>query len=373
MRLLTALAITIAAFGVPSLGAALVYTNPVQEQLVEGHSVFSVLEIVNDETTGPVEFAAAVAVLVREVKVERTGERFPGVLWFNDQYLTNPTRTTEAGSPEERYPCTGAVLVVNASEPSPPTGDITQFNNNTYVHSYYITDPNNHAWSIDKWVIDGRYVWTVPIFGNDATYSTPDDGTTDGCRYVDISCAIQRGQTCLNPPGGDRIPRNTRNPGDNGQGYPCTGCSPQLLYNAVLYFLVDDLVQSGTKNHTKGSADYQADGSACHSPGGGAGSNQWLCPGGDDDREGNSHPYNGEAGWPTSPGVPASHGGSADCGGTPDRDSYCHGTYDVDIYYGIAAAPWERHYYVVDVEGSASSYHCHDETRFCQQPEMPVD
>ncbi|HET6403335.1 MAG TPA: hypothetical protein VFH78_01705, partial [Candidatus Thermoplasmatota archaeon] len=73
---------------VPALGAATpIVVPPVPEQLVEGHTVFTVIEIVAVTATNETRFAAAVAVLVREYQARNAAQRFPGVLWFNDQYL----------------------------------------------------------------------------------------------------------------------------------------------------------------------------------------------------------------------------------------------------------------------------------------------
>ena len=103
----------------PAMGAATpIVVPPVPEQLVEGHTVFTVIEILRATQTNETRFAAAVAVLVREYSANQRAERFPGVLWFNDQYLVNPVQDT-MGAPSYRYPCGGAVLAVNAGDPDP--------------------------------------------------------------------------------------------------------------------------------------------------------------------------------------------------------------------------------------------------------------
>lgn len=107
------------ALAVPTLGAAAPIVAPPQpEQLVEGHTVFTVIEVFNNTTTIRAEFAAAVAVLVREYDASYRANRFPGVLWFNDQYLVNPEDNANAVR-NFRYPCGGAVLAVNAGDPDP--------------------------------------------------------------------------------------------------------------------------------------------------------------------------------------------------------------------------------------------------------------
>src|SRR5260221_11219859 len=104
---------------VPALGAATpIVAPPVPEQLVEGHTVFTVIEQVKTTAQSQAEYAAAVAVLVREATAVIQNDRFPGVLWFNDQYLADPIKPDNAQT-STRYPCTGAVLAVNAGDAEP--------------------------------------------------------------------------------------------------------------------------------------------------------------------------------------------------------------------------------------------------------------
>jgi hypothetical protein len=116
-RMLAVAAVLVMA--VPALGAATpIVVPPVPEQLVEGHTVFTVIEIARVTNTAEVRFAAAVAVLVREYQASNVAQRFPGVLWFNDQYLVNPSQ--DASNFEAfRYPCGGSVIAVNAGDPDP--------------------------------------------------------------------------------------------------------------------------------------------------------------------------------------------------------------------------------------------------------------
>lgn len=109
------------ALAVPALGAAapVVISTKTEEQLVEGHTVFTVIEVNRTtEVNGTTRFAAAVAVLVREYTAEQRNVRFPGVLWFNDQYLVNP-QDQEQDNAAYRYPCGGAVMAVNRGDPDP--------------------------------------------------------------------------------------------------------------------------------------------------------------------------------------------------------------------------------------------------------------
>lgn len=126
-----------------SLGAATpIVVPPVPEKLVEGHTVFGLIDIVSVVNETEAEFAAAVAVLVREYQAKHRAARFPGVLWFNDQYLTDPYQAEDDAYPgrrsagrnaEWRYPCGGAVLAVNAGDPDPRVA-IAQMNGTYPTH-----------------------------------------------------------------------------------------------------------------------------------------------------------------------------------------------------------------------------------------------
>lgn len=349
---------------VPTIAAGAIFANPVEEQLVEGHTVFAVVQITGNATETHVEFAAAIAVLIQETTITRSLNRFPAVLWFNDQYLTlTPTGSGGGGSARQRYPCTGAVLAVNSGDPDPRLIGPAGFNGVTYVESYFITDPNDHSWNVDKWLVNDSFVWTVALRDYQPGYSQEDDGTCRGTVYSDRICGDAvvtyqrcRGNTYRNLP--DGAPgRYVQDPGANGQPYRA------VSYNAVLYFLLEDLgVPNGPKNHTHGSTDWQDDVSGCHSPPAPGSGRTWPCPNGDDGREGNSHPYNPDDfgpyrtwdGWDN-------HGGSDDCTGDAAPDMDCHATRLIDVYFGVAAEPILRTYRVLDVQGSTAPYHCHSE------------
>lgn len=170
---------------VPALGAATpIVAPPERENLVEGHTVFTVIEQVTTTAVNHTEYAAAVAVLVREATAIVQNDRFPGVLWFNDQYLVDPIKSYNA-QVNVRYPCTGAVLAVNAADPDPrlapwPLGGMQ----GGYIESYLITDPNDRSWNVDKWTYTNgggvtELIWTVAILDNQAGYNTPDDGSSN--------------------------------------------------------------------------------------------------------------------------------------------------------------------------------------------------
>ncbi|MHB8604813.1 MAG: hypothetical protein ACYDCK_06110 [Thermoplasmatota archaeon] len=98
---------------VPAYAAASQIIVPaLPEQVVEGHTVFAVIQKQVERNT--TQEAAAVAVLVRETISHNN--RFNGTLWFNDQFLVPPSNTH---SQDTRYPCGGAVLAVNSGDPDP--------------------------------------------------------------------------------------------------------------------------------------------------------------------------------------------------------------------------------------------------------------
>ncbi|HEX2021118.1 MAG TPA: hypothetical protein VHH36_00270 [Candidatus Thermoplasmatota archaeon] len=356
------------------VGAAAIILPPQPEQLVEGHTVFTVIQPASPDT-GPevTEYAAAVAVLVREFKSPVDYSRFPGVLWFNDQYLVNPSSSCSQGAncnPTFRYPCTGAVLAVNQGGPDPRTLTLSDA---SYIESYRIKDPNNKVWTIDVWTPDNGgtnvTVWAVTIGGatNDANRATADNGNS-GCNGLVYTDGATK-----------------KDPGDeNGRRYPAdcgaTAC-PGLQYNALLLMRLKDLTIPGTaKNHTEGSTDRTGDVSGCEdTPKYASSTPVWPCPAGDDNREGNSHPYNPDTATATYAGE-NNHGGSADCNaGLAGNDQNCHATFQVDIYYGTAPVPTTRSYPQVwrdaamtksvyeedgstaNTDGSTAPYHGHSD------------
>lgn len=408
----------------PAVGAAAtIVVGPVQEQLVEGHTVFTVIEVRNDTNVTQEEFHAAVAVLVREVRNDVDASRFPGVLWFNDQYLVPPSSSGVAAEQSVRYPCTGAVIAVGDTYGADPRVEFTDANplSPGYVESYLIRDPNDHAWSVDKWSGANGFIWTVAILGDDTGYSTGWDSTDDSCNpYEDMgNCdlfalngnipgpggAVGSGEGAAVAPGpaGEWCSYRYRDPGEHdettgiGMGYPCgqdgvhVNCE-NLQYNALLYFRMSDLVTSGGIDHNPSSTAYKSHISGCHPTYGSYGSERkWPCPTAaqNDDMEGNSHPYNPELPWPLmSYDGRNNHGGSADCDGDgvadgPTDPSYsgvpytgdynCHETADIMIYYGVAEMPVPREYYLTDAQGSEAPYHCHDDMAVCNLQEALAD
>lgn len=335
----------------PGFGAAAIVRGLAPEQLVEGHTVWLTIDMYPNATaTSGNDFAAAVAVLVQEELHSESffASRFPGVLWFNDQYLVDAEESgRRQARTQTRYPCTGAVIAVNRGDPVDQDleGRWTLVDPTYANESYLITDPNDRAWVVDLWttVWDTR-AWTVALLNNEAGAGTPDDGKCRGSSVRDLRLGVGR----------------RSDPGSHGMDYPCDGCDG-LRYNAVLYFRLAHLTAANaTKDHRENTgADWFMDASGCHE----SDIENWDCPGGDDAREGNSHPYN--------PGVPAPtadvrrdlHGGSAPC---PDgSDASCHATRDIDVYYGYVTPPRERTFVLVDIEGSASPYHCHASRDVC--------
>ena len=424
---------------VPALGAASPYlsvavSGPTQEQLVEGHTVFTVIEVNHTtEVGGASRFAAAVAILVREAKRDDSF-RFPGVLWFNDQYLVGPSPARDEIQ-DFRYPCGGAVMAVNRGDPDPraalaratvrtpagthgasplsegtahdpwvdasvnATGPAPQANASTgvvspalgtdqtgisYVESYQIMDPNDHNWLIDLYMAYYRVnlprlaertyeypVWAVNVMGSPTFI--PDDGVLDCTPFYDTAVTPFLGQpaanvtkhvSCEHLGGGKPVgyygvddpcagyAEPSRNGycygGQSAAGGGCgTAAKPLRLYNAVLFFKFehlrvygDDRVHNASSNDTNG----------CH------GSAEWACPGGDDDAEGNSHPFHPD------PAHKASDNGA--CGGAGEPEcAMRHPTRDIDVYFSPAARPMRPltpYYAVTDDQGSDAPFHDYD-------------
>lgn len=386
---------------VPALGAAApIVVAPVPEQLVEGHTVFTVIEQVNATTTNKTQFAAAVAVLVREAIARNVNERFPGVLWFNDQYLVDPVDNS-ANRVVVRYPCTGSVLAVNTGGQDPRTAFhpvVVGAPVPAYVESYLVTDPNDHTWNVDKWFYTSTTavtdtIWTVALNGNDGGYNTPDDGTSSCAPYTEstidtglAACGPGDGNLAVGiPPGQNPGHCNSKggflNSGSPDYPTPGTQCAPggggngcDLRYNAVLFFYLEDLLVAGAnKLHHSGAPVAGDDASGCETP---KTPEQiaaepyfvdhWPCPGANDNAEGNSHPYNPFNGLPICPNCVGrnNHGGSAgvvpgtNTGG--DGVQYSHATRNIDIYYSFNPAPTVRNYRLIDTEGSTAPFFCED-------------
>lgn len=301
-------------------GAATVLIVPaVPETLVEGHTVFVAIDTIRIGTREE-RFAAAVAVLVTERVRNEFAQRFPGVLWFNDQYLIDPQEPRRSTT-QDRTPCTGAVIAVNHGDEWAVDQDLGgryTLIDPVYNESYLITDPNDRTWFVDEWfTAAGPRAWTIALHNDQINSAKPDDG----------KC----------------------NKGAYGGGFG----GGSVRYNALLYFRLDHLtVPDEPKNHTVGGDDRVFDAAACHpSP-----TNRWPCPGGDDDAEGNSH--RASPAYPVPRAGRGNHGGSADCDGVVRG---CHATRNILIFYGYVTPPVLRNYFLIDAEGRFAPYHCHDD------------
>lgn len=184
---------------------------PASELLVEGHTVFLVLDGEGASVVGPLPEAPLAGA---SSSAADAPSRFPGVLWFNDQYLVEadngarPLMSAEerrgaeygaavavlARTPEGER-CGGAILAVNHGDPDPrqrllsvdgrdplagddaeraavgvdTRGDVTSDGLATnqagglhgalvdpdaswdYHESYRVTDPNGYTWIVDKY------------------------------------------------------------------------------------------------------------------------------------------------------------------------------------------------------------------------------
>jgi len=452
--------------GIPALGVAAPivapYSGPEAEQLVEGHTVFTVIERQIETNTTSEKFAAAVAVLVREYRRDTAQARFPGVLWFNDQYLVNPNNAYDDAA-AYRYPCGGAIMAVERGNPDPraqlaevtanggtisspgasgntndyaridvddgSTGGTAGVFSDTlgsadglgivsgvtgapvdYVESYLITDPNDHRWIIDKYqgysrtTLSGSgptsttdYVWVVNTMGSPAFI--PDDGDTTCNPFWDLLDTSQpttgyaEGENNNNLTAADDVYNYNETMDANSplrhcqfedqtgtfdlpradapaKDRPCEGGgnqNPVRYYNGVLYFKFEDMTQFTTGNHgtlTHGPSSTDTDGCQVGT--------EWVCPGNDDDQEGNSHPFHpggktDTAGYPcpnywTDVGPNAGNHGGSDTPGVNDC-SFGHATVEIDIYFSPAGRPFEplrRDFDIMDLEGSSAPFHGDD-------------
>lgn len=356
---------------IASWGSAAIILEAAPEQLVEGHTVFLTIGVVENKTEAE-RYAAAVAVLVRDRTQKINEWRFPGVLWFNDQYLVDPEQQEKKSRVNDRYPCTGAVIALNRGDPmdADALGRWSLVNATYLNESYLITDPNEHQWIVDLWnTTNGSHAWSVAIMNNHWQAHIPDDGKRN-CRTYTDTLNVRYGsavnQTFATP---DFLDPRHKDPGDHGIGYPCDDCSP-IQYNAVLYFRLDHLrMQNASKDHREGVGDdWWADAAACHD----SVTNDWICPNEADDQEGNSHPYNPDLPWPgVSYDGRNNHGGSDVC--QPDGNIVdCHATFDIDIYFGYLRPPVVRTYWLVDTPGADAPYHCHWDNEPCDSSALPI-
>lgn len=357
-RLLRVLAgVAVGVLLLAGLASAMIVVPPTPEQLVEGHTVFMTLEVGSRSTTAK-DFAAAVAVLVKEYEEKRTAQRFPGVLWFNDQYVVEPEHGSRV-TQRDRTPCTGAVIAVNRGG-LVDRGDDGRWTllDATYNESYYITDVNDHSWIVDQWFArDGLPAWSVAILNNQATYNVSDDGKRNCATFSDRLCipADVPYDEPICTGGGDSF--RHKSPGDNGRSYP------NVQYNALLYMRLVHLFNASTpKDHREGSGDWWNDTAGCHADA----RRRFPCPAlpngtRDDDREGNSHPFHPDRPWPlVRYAGEGNHGGSVDCADGSEQG--CHATREIDLYYGRMPMPLQRRFAVYDLEGSQAPFHCHDDT-----------
>lgn len=340
-RLVLVLAAVILA--VPASFAEPVVVPPVSEFAVEGHTVYAVIESTFREgSNAAVPPPYAKGPLARSLGLPPLPQpsgapTANAVRWMNDQDLVPSGGARGAavavlvrenaivpGFAGSRSPCTGAVIAVDAGSMDP-----RQFAEGwlplSYQESYFVRDPNQNEWVIDMWMgesWDGTLpIFTVALLGASASSPVPDDGASDCAPFVDRARAHE----------------------PEGRAYP-DGRGGSLEYNALLYLPIDRLTVAGpSKDHRAGSWDLDVDVAAC--------SLASACPGNDDDREGNSHPY--APYQPLFPSRPEARRAPEEnvCPGPLDG---CHDTRMLDLYYGPWPEPAMRVFTLVDAEGWAS-------------------
>lgn len=379
------------------------------EQLVEGHTVFTVVRAT--DYVGEAGASAPGASPAPSAAPSSHGHppapssmvrRDPGVLWFNDQFVNEPMVQVEElggeGSPlVESYfaaavaalvkrtdaggrtylPCGGAVMLVNRGDPDPRApgplaADLGQpqvYTSFGYAESYLLTDPNGASWIVDRY--DGYSRLDPASLGTVAAYEFPVFVVNVGGGPV---FRPDLGEACA--PVVDAPP--ALQPSINGYCYnglmvdPMSSCryyngpqdaphEPARIYNAFLWLPTDALSMAGApRDHTLVTDFTMTNG--CDQAWG------WECPGYDDDAEGFSHPFR-----PTIPGmlvdpgcpegfaaiVPANHGGSTYDMGVCDA---IHATWQVDLFFDGASRPPEplvRDFVILETGGEGAAYSSH--------------
>jgi hypothetical protein len=316
LRIVLVLVLSFAVLPLAALSSATVPIAAHPATLVEGHTVHA--------TLGAAAAVAPNGLPVKGTPITQpifasTESTFPGVRWFNDQYVVDPL--ANSGEPRRdfsagaavlvsdasgRTPCTGALFVVDHGA-ADPRGSLTQ---ESYLESYIVTDPNDRTWNVDRWAspIDGGSVYTVAINDNQDGYNVPDDGTSNCAPVRDGVIAHGQGDNGLTYPG-----RETLVPGG-------------IQYNTYVFAFTSDLHVAGALvAHQSGGAGRAAGALA-----------------------GNSHAFDPLPGLLRSPA--SSHGGSDGAAGT-------HATRQVDLYYGATDAPLVRQFRLVDsTEGSLAPF-----------------
>lgn len=334
------LVLAAALLAVPASFAEPLSVAPVGEFAVEGHTVYAVIESTFREgSTAAVPPPYAKGPLARSLGLPPLPQpsgapTTNAVRWMNDQDLVpsgGPRGAAIAvlvrenvvlpGVAASRSPCTGAVIAVDAGSTNPrdfADGWLPM----SYHESYFVRDPNQNEWVIDKWVGESwgspLPIFVVALLGASASSPVPDDGASDCAPFVDGARAHE----------------------PEGRAYP-DGRGGSLQYNALLYLPIDRLSVAGTsKDHRPGSPHLASDVAAC--------SLASACPDDDDDREGNSHPY--APYQPLFPSRPEARRAPREsvCPGPLDG---CHETRMLDLYYGTWPEPAMRVFTLVDSEG----------------------
>lgn len=271
------LAIALALAVPATVSAGTFSASKIGEQVVEGHTVFTVLQ------KKVVEQGFDIVIKVREVR------RGPNVLWFNDQW--------KVFQEEVRQPCGGYVIatwtgvdpmmllgrstiaVNGITQPifhDDPAGAGSIYDNTgiriTYVESYQITDPNGAVWITDLYAMTGTVGRVIPFWVSSVHNAQVDDDGVSHCDGI-LDLATHK------DPGSNGVPYN-----DNVDSIPVRE------YNADIFGLWGDVrTEAGVKQHGEGGLN-NGDGTGCEY------GTEWECASPDnaaaDDFEGNSHPYN---------------------------------------------------------------------------------
>lgn len=206
-------------------GLAFAYTPQAESTVVEGHTVFTTVA-----SSAPVSLAAIAG---KAAKITTFG----GIAWFGSQELYG-------GSQREDLAAGAYVLAGETGDDSPQQ----HFGDLRYAESYRITDPNNRAWVVD------RYVYEVcTVNANDTSAEVPcTDGPPGEVCAPDGNCTDV--PDWLEEPPGDE-PGDTR-PDLDGDGNPDSlpvpdeNCVPECPGEVVVVKSVYVVEISGTTADT---------------------------------------------------------------------------------------------------------------------------
>lgn len=193
--------LVLAAAVLPAASGDPIFVPAVAERMVEGHAVFTRVELTAPGATPPNPWTSGVPTAVPPSTSPSLGSG--GLRWLNDQDVVPPGIAPQAmggvavlvrevdGAGTARHPCSGAVLVTDSGGSDPVAVLLL---GGTYRHSYRVKDPAGRTWVTDVWDDpNGGNILVVPLGGNAAAMNTPDDGVANCAPFVDEAWSADLG------------------------------------------------------------------------------------------------------------------------------------------------------------------------------------